>query len=611
MIRIYADGYLVNDSRLEAHDLVGLTVTHGLNTSGTAEIVMPVEHPAYDAFVGYRTLVTIQRDGELRFRGRALYHADNFYGQRTVTCEGEMGFLRDSVQRPYSFEDTPANILKALLKTHNSQLEAYKHFTLGEVTVSTETVKLENDSAETVLSVLNKLIDECGGFVVFTSAEDGSRVLNLYAAINRKSSQTVELGENLLDFSATGANNKSLATGLIPYGARDNTTEQRLTIESVNDGKDYIIAEDAKDVRSIIMTTQTWDDVTDATILLQKARAYLNESKTFVSSLELTALDLSYIDKTLDSFTVGDLVRVKSHPHGVDEDFQLTKLTENLLNPSKSKITLGKDVQYLTGADATSERKTQNALSSVKTDYNSMEASVLKQAAVADQSILDRLITEEESRKALIDLLWEAVYVGGGARNTYVNGLELHLGDDDHPTHIYSSDNVKFHKGATFEASSADFGNANGIRIAAADGSMYYVLRVDADDKCHVGNDYATLYLRSKGSVYLQKTGATVTSDRREKNSIEPLPEAYEAVLDKLTPVRFKYNGKGDQYHVGFVAQDVEQALADAGLEREDFGGFVDLNGDGTELGLAYDEFIGLLLHKIRKLEKRIEKMEG
>ena len=50
--------------------------------------------------------------------------------------------------------------------------------------------------------------------------------------------------------------------------------------------------------------------------------------------------------------------------------------------------------------------------------------------------------------------------------------------------------------------------------------------------------------------------------------------------------------------------------MTSAGLSREDFGGFVDVSGDGSEFGLSYDEFIGLLLQKIRKLEKRLDALE-
>ena len=36
----------------------------------------------------------------------------------------------------------------------------------------------------------------------------------------------------------------------------------------------------------------------------------------------------------------------------------------------------------------------------------------------------------------------------------------------------------------------------------------------------------------------------------------------------------------------------------------------MDVSGDGSNLGLAYDEFVGLLLQKIRKLESRIKALE-
>lgn len=588
MIRIFADGYLVVDSRLEAHDLVGLKISPGLNVGGTAEIILPAGHPAYDSFVGHRTVVTIFRDGSLRFRGRALYHADSIFGERTVTCEGELCFLRDSINRPYNYESTPAKIFRALIRAHNEQMEGYKQFTIGEVDIPDEDIKMDSESAEDVQKTLNKLLDKCGGHVVFSNAEDGSRVIGWKKALSRHSAQVIEFGENLLDFKSTGANTKSLATGLIPYGAKDEETQQRLTIESVNNGKDYIIAEDAKEVRGTIMATYTWDDVTDPSVLLQKARAYLEDSKVFITSLELTALDLSYLDKSIDTFTVGDWVRVKSPPHGVDADFQVTKMTEDLLHPSKSKITLGKDIQSLTGADVAGDYSGQKAVGAVESQIAAAFQVNVDQVASAVSGPLNlRIADEETARKTLIDILEGLMYVG----------------DPTIPTSIRGS-KIAFEKEAVFP-------NNYGIRIANADGSEYYVLRVDTANSLIVGNDYCNLYLRGKDAVYLYKTGAAVTSDRREKNSIEELPEAYEAMLDHLKPVRFRYNGKGDRYHVGFVAQDVDAAMTEVGLSRDDFGGLVDLKGDGSELGLTYDEFIGLLLQKIRKLEKRLEKLEG
>ena len=382
MIRVYADDTLVYDSRREDLELCSLKVTTALNLGGTAEFSLLPDHPAYHAFVGQRTIITIYRDGLLRFRGRVLYYADNSFGQRTVTCEGEMCLLRDAISRPYLYQDTPAKIFTAVIQNYNSQVEPFKKFFVGEVTVtdSNDYVRLESESAETVLDTINKLLERCGGNIVFTDTGTGDgRMISWRSSIDRRSNQVIEFGENLLDFSSTGANTTALATGVIPYGARLEETDadgkttlskKRLTIESVNGGKDYIIAADAQAVRGTIMITEVWDDVTKPENLLKKAQELLNERKNFITSIELTALDLSYLDKNLDSFTVGDNVRVISKPHNIDTYFQLNKMPEDMLNPAKSKIVLGKDVLSLTGAGVYGDLKSKNGIEALRVDYN-------------------------------------------------------------------------------------------------------------------------------------------------------------------------------------------------------------------------------------------------
>lgn len=627
---IYADGALVCDSRLEAHDLAGLKITHGLNVGGTAEIIMPLGHPAYNRFTSQKTIVTIYRNGKLRFRGRALYFTENFYGQRTVTCEGELCLLRDTINRPYNYQATPRSCFVTLINQHNAQTDPEKQFKVGSVTVTdaNDWIKLYSENAEPTLNTLKKLLDRCGGYIKFTTAPDGSRTIHWLAKLGTRSNQPIEFGENLLDFSSTGANTKSLATGLVPYGAKDETTKKRLTIESANGGKDYILAADAQAVRGTILATVTWDDVTDAVTLLKKAKAHLDTLKVFITSLTLTALDLSLLDRNLDSFTVGDIIPVISAPHGVDSEFQLTQLTEDLINPAKSTITLGKDVESLTGSDVAGDFNSQSALASTaealraeytleaqqaaaqagsqvmeqinqvyapQTSLEQLTASLNQEAAIraqADQNLQTAINTEANTRAGMMNKVGDVVHIGGGAPISMlggkidINGSEINFGKE-----------IKFL-------------NGSGVRIADKDGNFYYVLRVDNANSCVVGNDYTNLYLRGKDAVYLYKTGAVVTSDQRQKNSVEALPAAYMDLLDKITPVRFRYNDRGGKYHVGFTAQDVDAALTGAGLTREDFGGFVDVAGDGSELGLAYDEFIGLLLEKTRRLETRIKAME-
>lgn len=108
-------------------------------------------------------------------------------------------------------------------------------------------------------------------------------------------------------------------------------------------------------------------------------------------------------------------------------------------------------------------------------------------------------------------------------------------------------------------------------------------------------------------------SGTIQTSDRRLKHDIEELPGKYITMLDSIKPVRYKMNnGTSDRYHIGYIAQDVEEAMTAAGIDSGEFGGFVrDRDADGEEiLMLRYEEFIGILDAKIKQIDKRLAALE-
>ena len=375
MIQIYADGTLTYDSRLDDYGLAGLQVTTALNKGGTASIIMPPGHPAYDLYTSYKTVVEIYRDGSLQFRGRVLYPADDFYNRRTIVCEGELCFFQDAVARPYLYQTDPATIFGNLIAEYNAQVQPDKQFKVGTVTVvdDNDYVRLESESAAPLSEALDKLLERCGGYIVFTTdPSDNKRTVNWYASLGYHSGQAIEFGGNLLNFARSGANTE-LATVIIPYGAKDEETGTVLTIESVNNGLDYIEDTAAIALRGRITKAVFWDDVTTAANLLSKAQQYLAQSRYIITTLELSALDLSYLDKSIDSYQVGDTIRVRSKPHQVDEDFQLTERTEDYLNPGNSKIVLGKDIRTLTDADVAGDNNSLSELHRevrrVKSDY--------------------------------------------------------------------------------------------------------------------------------------------------------------------------------------------------------------------------------------------------
>lgn len=109
-------------------------------------------------------------------------------------------------------------------------------------------------------------------------------------------------------------------------------------------------------------------------------------------------------------------------------------------------------------------------------------------------------------------------------------------------------------------------------------------------------------------------TGSIITSDAAAKHDIEPIEDKYIDMLDLVEPVRYKYNdGTSGRYHTGFIANKVETAMKAAGVDSSEFGGFVlDKDAEGNDIYmLRYEEFIALLLEKIRRMDKRLKVLEG
>lgn len=128
-------------------------------------------------------------------------------------------------------------------------------------------------------------------------------------------------------------------------------------------------------------------------------------------------------------------------------------------------------------------------------------------------------------------------------------------------------------------------------------------------------------------------SGPVHPSDRRVKNTINSIIDSYENLFKNLKPVSYKYN-RDEGTHIGFIAQDVEDALKNSNIPEIEFSGLYkklkydtkvdtkthtktkkqifDENGNPDyNYSLCYEEFIALNTHMIQKLYKRVEELEA
>lgn len=350
MYRVYCDNYLLYHSKLENLKIINPSLELELNKTGSFDFTIYPDHPYYNMIKKLKSIFTVYQDDYLLFRGRVLDEDVGWHNQKAITCEGELAFLLDSIQRPYEFTGSITDFLTMLITNHNAQVETEKQFTLGNVTVTDPNdyiVRSDIDYINTWEVIEKKLIEMLGGYIIIRHENDVN-YLDYLAEINLLAPQTIRFGKNLLDIKRV-RKGADIATALIPLGAKlkdeeGQETEQRLTIVDVNDGLDYIVDEDAKAQFGFIVKTVTFDDVTEPENLLTKGKAHLSELVNLVESIELSAADLATAGQDVTSFHLGTQVKVESNQHGLNQLFLVSKLSINLLDPVSNKLTLGKTV---------------------------------------------------------------------------------------------------------------------------------------------------------------------------------------------------------------------------------------------------------------------------
>ena len=349
MYQVYCDGQLLHDPRLQDYQLVSPAVSLELNKTGSFTFTMYPDHSGYGTISKLKSIIEVKKDGAVLFRGRPLSSKEGFYRQQDYTCEGELAFLLDSRVRPFQMAGGVAELFAHLITQHNEQVDKYKQFKPGNVTVTDPNnyINRSNSTYETTFDVIKtRLLDTLGGYLWVRHESDGV-YLDYLEDFPYMSTQRITFGENLLDYARTH-DGSEIATALIPLGARQtdaegNQTDQRLTIAEVNGGKDYVFDQAAVEHYGWIFATQTWDDVTQAGNLKQKGLDALQEKIKTVDTIEMTAADLSQMDKSFGDFRIGQYVFVDSLPHGIeDEKFLVTKMTLNLADPSQNKLTFGR-----------------------------------------------------------------------------------------------------------------------------------------------------------------------------------------------------------------------------------------------------------------------------
>ena len=423
MYRVYCDDYLIYDTRLSQLNLINPSLDLELNKTGSFTFTIYPSHPYFEKLKKLKSIIKVYQDDYLLFRGRILNDIQGWHNEKQVTCEGELAFLLDSIQRPYDFmsgdlHTTVKDLFTFFINNHNSQVEPEHQFIVGNITVTDPNdyiVRSDSTYMNTWDSINNKLIDSYGGYLWIRHEEDGNYI-DYLSDFDIISSQTIEFGKNLIDLSKT-TKGEDIATGIIPLGAQVGEGEdaERLTIRSVNDDKDYIYNQEAVDTYGWIFETVTWDDVTEASNLLRKGQEYLASAINLLVSIEISAVDLSAVETNINAFHLGTYINIKTNPHDLNTLFLVTKLSIDLTTPKNNKLTLGTSYSSFTEKTSSSNKDinlvAQEASSAVSQMTNTIQDVVAQTTSAIMQTSAEILsqVSEDYYLKDEANSLVESV----------------------------------------------------------------------------------------------------------------------------------------------------------------------------------------------------------
>lgn len=369
MFTVYADGNLIWDPRLQGdlakqYAIFSDSLQQEVNKAGAFTFTIYPTHPAYDKIFKLRTTVVINYGDDIFFRGRVLNDFPGSYNERKIQCEGELAFLGDVCQPPFVFPQdeehtTPADYLAFLLDYYNSQQPADRQILLGNVTVTDSNGYIARSDTEysTTLQLIQEgLLNTHGGYLSFRHVGSVT-YLDYLEDFSVLANQPVRLGFNLLSISSDRRGEEA-ATAILPLGAKDDNGVRLNIFDAKNETTDDICIGDlivySKSAESRfggrIVKKMVWDDVTELSNLLTRAKSELGTATAIPSTVTITTADASAAaldgGVSYNTFRVGTYIAVEDAVHAdthglLPTTYLLRKRTGSLQNPASNRLTFG------------------------------------------------------------------------------------------------------------------------------------------------------------------------------------------------------------------------------------------------------------------------------
>lgn len=405
MYQLTYDGQLLHDPRTGTV-CTACTLEATVNSAAKLKFTIQPGHPLHGAFVPLDATreVVLTEDGVEIFRGRVLDEQRDMEDAAKVTCESQLAYLDDTLMRPYGTypdtsddpqwtviaPDTAHSYAEWLVERHNAQADGTKAFAIDSIELD-ETALTRSSTVWS--SVANEIIDKVldpFGLIVDVQYRDGERHLTMRRTA-RLMPQPVELGSNILDFQPED-DYEQVVTCIVPYSSDTEGPD----FSQYPDGPvgecfkqgDRMWSVDGIRKHGIVEERRSYDATTLEGMVSQVASDLANVSQP-VKTLDVSVVDLHHVDPSIPSIRLGDMLRVTSKPHGIDQWMIASKCNLDILNPSSSTWTFGALKQSLTKSNVVQVMGVEASLADVVQSTGAIEAAAQQAASDAQQASAD------------------------------------------------------------------------------------------------------------------------------------------------------------------------------------------------------------------------------
>lgn len=325
-----------------------------LNCAGECEFTIPHSHKYYDEFEPFIDGIQILDDGEEIFLGQITNIDVAFNKSKTIKCEGRLAWLADALWNGAreGFSEACSDALRLAIDTDlNAQSDFHCVFN-GVNAPSIATTVIEAPGWGTSLrDIADTVLETAGGYISCKKVLVGQVYYYYfyYSAYPNGSSspeyndQVIKLGKNLLSYAQTN-DYSELYTCVVPIG-KDGIV-LGASIQSA-----MIINEDLVDKYGYKVCTKEFGTVPNSTTLGIVADSWLKRQQG-IQSIELSAIDLSYLNLEYRRFKLGQYAKLDAKPFGFDGTeataMLISKMHIDLMSVANSTLTLGMTRNELT-----------------------------------------------------------------------------------------------------------------------------------------------------------------------------------------------------------------------------------------------------------------------